>query len=254
MSLLRRLFGGGEPARQSFEAPLAPEQPFYAVGDIHGRDDLLARLLDKIDAAEPEAMIVCVGDYVDRGEQSADVLRRLHARATAAADRFVCLMGNHEEMMLNFLDTPEEAGPRWLRYGGLQTLASFGLRGLTERSEGAALTDARGRLRDGLLAPELEAWLRALPRHWQSGNVAVVHAAADPDLPMEEQPDKTLIWGHPRFEHVARKDGIWVVHGHTIVDAPLTAQGRIPIDTGAYATGRLTAARIMPGGPDFVQA
>ena len=88
----------------------------------------------------------------------------------------------------------------------------------------------------------------------QSGNVAVVHAAADPALPMVEQSDDTLIWGHARFAQDVREDGIWIVHGHTIVHEPVAAQGRISIDTGAFATGDLTAAIVQPGSVTFQTA
>lgn len=212
--------------------PLAPDAPFVALGDIHGRADLLARALDSI----KDTQIVCVGDYVDRGDESAEVLRLLHARPDV-----VCLSGNHEEMMLNFLDHPQKHGPRWLRYGGLQTLASFGVAGASEATTGAAL-DAIAEQLQNAMGAELVLWLRNRPIFWQSGNVAVVHAAADPASPINLQTAETLHWGHADFGTTQRQDDIWVLHGHTIVDAPFADCGRVSIDTGAYATGRLTAA------------
>ena len=219
----------------------APDQPFIAVGDIHGCVDLLQQFLDK----EPTYPVVCVGDYVDRGDHSAEVLRLLHARPD-----ITCLSGNHEEMMLGFLKDPARSGARWLRYGGLQTLASFGVAGVTETSGADALVQARDQLQEAM-GPDLVSWIKGLPKCWQSGNVAVVHAGADPACSIENQTDKTLHWGHPDFAKATRTDGVWVVHGHTIVEEPTASRGRIAIDTGAYATGRLTAALIEPGKTTF---
>ena len=135
---------------------------------------------------------------------------------------------------------------RWLRYGGLQTLASFGVAGVTDSSGAEALSNARDQLQTAMGADLIE-WMHAMPTLWQSGNVAVVHAAASPARNMEEQRTAPLRWGHPHFTKAQRTDGIWVIHGHTIVDAAHIENGRIAIDTGAYATGRLTVALIEPG-------
>lgn len=230
-SLLRRIFAGPD-----FPAT-APDSPFYAVGDIHGRADLLRGFLNRA----PNHPVICVGDYVDRGENSAEVLRLLHARADVT-----CLSGNHEEMMLDFLKHPDRSGSRWLRYGGLQTLASFGVAGVTDSSGPDEMTKARDQLQ-AVMGADLVAWMRAMPTAWQSGNVTVVHAGADPRCSIQVQKTKTLHWGHPDFAKVRRTDGVWVIHGHTIVDEPTAARGRISIDTGAYATGRLTTVLVEPG-------
>lgn len=238
-----------------FTATLVPEVPFYAIGDIHGSDDLLERLIQKLaNLAHPEARLICVGDFVDRGEDSAGVMRRLFNMQKGAGDLMVCLMGNHEHMMLKFLDEPVGHGARWLRYGGLQTLASFQVSGLPGTSaselEWIALRDT---FREAL-GPELEAWVRGLPSHWHTGNVWVVHAGADPAVPIADQDRSTLLWGHRDFFEVPRTDGQWVVHGHTIVDAAQAKDGRIAIDTGAYATGKLTAALVERGRVSLVTA
>lgn len=219
----------------SFNPP-NPDTPFTAVSDIHGCSDLLARALDQCDG-----QIICVGDYIDRGPDSAGVLQMLRARPD-----IISLMGNHEEMLLNFLDDPDTHGLRWLQFGGLESLESFGV------APTAPLPQIRDALRNAL-GPENEAWLRALPSHWQSGNVAVTHAGADPALPMDQQPTKALRWGHPKFGRTARRDGVWVVRGHVIVDDPIQQDGIIGIDTGAYKTGRLTMAHIGQGEVRFKQ-
>lgn len=242
-----RLFSRRRAAPGGFSAPLVPETPFYAIGDVHGCDALLGRLLNRLaEAAHPEARLVCLGDYVDRGEQSAQVLRRLHRLSADATGRMICLKGNHEQMMLDFLDQPEDFGPRWLRHGGLQTMASFDLPFVRQGATSAEWVESRDRLRERL-GPELESWLRELPLWWATGNIFVVHAAADPMLPITGQAPQTMLWGHPDFERVPRQDEIWVVHGHTIVKEAAPVQGRIPVDTGAYATGRLSAVLVESG-------
>ncbi|HCR94032.1 MAG TPA: serine/threonine protein phosphatase, partial [Oceanicaulis sp.] len=117
-----------------FDAPLRPELPFFAVGDLHGCDSLFRKLLSTLeDLAHSEARLVLVGDYVDRGDDSAEVLRRLfRMQADAGEEMMICLKGNHDQMLLDFLDDPQGTGPRWLRYGGLQTLASYGLQGVPQ--------------------------------------------------------------------------------------------------------------------------
>jgi serine/threonine protein phosphatase 1 len=225
--------------------PLAPVTPFYVIGDIHGRADLLNRALNQL---PPSGPIICVGDYVDRGENSAEVLRLLHDRSDIQ-----CLKGNHEEMLLKFLEDPESQGSRWLRYGGLQTLASFGVSGVTETSDSYRFLEARDALA-AAMGSELINWIRALPLSFSSGNIVVVHAAADPKTAPQDQQQRHLLWGHPEFEKTPRQDGIWIVHGHTIVDSATASNGRIAIDTGAYATGKLTIAKIGADSVSFAIA
>ncbi|NVK20595.1 MAG: serine/threonine protein phosphatase [Methylocystaceae bacterium] len=236
------------PAAPAFDAPLRPSVPFFAVGDVHGCDPLLEKLLSRLEGvAHPEARLVMVGDYVDRGDFSADVLRRLHRLQTEAEPGLmICLRGNHDQMLIDFLDDPKQTGSRWFRHGGLQTLASYGLAGVPQTAAEAQWIEVRDRLREAM-GPEIEAWLRALPLSWQSGNVLVTHAGADPARPPGDQSEHDLLWGHPDFETVPRRDGIWVLHGHTITESTRPRDGRIPVDTGAYATGRLTAVLVETG-------
>ena len=217
--------------------PVAPVAPFRAVGDIHGRADLLARVLDR-----PGPPLVCVGDYIDRGPDSAGVLRMLAARPD-----ITCLMGNHEEMLLAFLDAPDLAGPRWLHNGGVETLASFGISPAPGPQSVSALTEAAETLRAAMGEILLD-WLRNLPSIWRSGNVAVVHAGADPARPLDAQTPETLHWGHPSFPGRRRRDAAWIVHGHVIVPEPRIQDGVVSIDTGAWATDRLTIVHVSIGG------
>ena len=141
----------------------------------------------------------------------------------------------------------------WLQNGGLQTLASFGVSPVHDTASRALASEMlRDRLIKAMGAEMLE-WLRTRPLTWHSGNVWAVHAGADPHLPMTAQSSEALLWGHPRFRHVPRQDGQWVLHGHTIVAEPRIRQGRIALDTGAYATGLLTAAAITPTDITFFQ-
>jgi len=228
--------------------PPEPEEKLQVVGDIHGSYDQLegiGYLLDR------DALTVFVGDYIDRGTASADVLRVLHGVQTTHSSRVVCLMGNHERMLLDFLAAPERAGKIWLRNGGLETLASFGITGRFPVNSAEALTVVRDALVTAM-GPLLLDWLAGLPLYHISGNVAVVHAGADPERPIADQDEKHLLWGHPKFFRSTRRDGMWVAHGHTIIDEPFVRDGRIAVDTGAYATGRLTAAVIEHGEIRFV--
>jgi serine/threonine protein phosphatase 1 len=249
-------FRWSRASRSQFDAPLAPDHAVIVLGDIHGRSDLLDQMLTRLARLTcPAAHLVCVGDYVDRGDESAAVLRRVMTLQKEAPDgAMVCLMGNHEKMMLEFLDAPEAWGPRWTRHGGLQTLASFQV-GLGPVKGGGAERDWRA-IRDALRAampPDLEAWLRALPLTWQSGNLFVAHAGADPQRAIADQKPRGLLWGGEGFYDIPRSDGIWVAHGHVITGDAQPVNGRIPVDTGAYATGRLTAAVIEPGRVEFIQ-
>jgi serine/threonine protein phosphatase 1 len=247
-----KLFGKkSELTEFSFPGPKGPALPdrrVYVVGDIHGQKRLLDRLLDIIaqDRGSEDAHLVFVGDMVDRGEQSRQVLETL--KALNDAGTAVCLMGNHERMMLDFIDDPATFGRRWLRNGGLQTLGSFGIGGCTDSSGADQLTVAAKSLMSKL-GPDMENWLRSLPLTWQNNNLWVVHAAAHPEVPMQEQDEKVLLWGSSRFFQSGRPDEDWVVHGHTVVDHPTVQSGRVSVDTGAYFSGRLTAAVIDPDAP-----
>ncbi|WP_232281944.1 metallophosphoesterase family protein [Roseobacter sp. SK209-2-6] len=216
-----------------------PEAPLCVIGDIHGCLTQLQQMLAQVPAGY---RIILLGDYVDRGPESAAVLRFLQAR-----EDITCLKGNHEEMLLRFLQDPEEAGPQWLRHGGLETLRSFGLQEVHAQMEAGALCACRDQLR-AAMGEDLIRWLAARPVSLLSGTVLLVHAGADPRRSPEDQPEAVLLWGHREFQGQRRRDGIWVVHGHTVVGAPEVRAGRIAIDTGAYATGRLSAI-CLDGGP-----
>lgn len=199
--------------------------------------------------------LVFVGDYIDLGGDSAVVLARMRELHTDFPENVTCLMGNHERMMLDFLGDPTTRGPRWLRAGAAETLRSFGVAtaDLEESAEYDAFPAAAHSLRRRM-PRGTEEWLQNLPLSWNSGNLWVVHAGADPRHAMEDQSARVLLWGHPEFDEGGRGDDLWVAHGHTEVDTPNAVDGRIATDTGAWRTGRLTACAIRPDGRyDFLQ-
>ncbi|KAB7609849.1 serine/threonine protein phosphatase [Amylibacter sp. SFDW26] len=225
---------------------LEPLESIFIIGDIHGCADLLKQILRK----RPDGTrLIFVGDLIDRGHQSAEVLSIVKKLCDQGA---ICLMGNHEKMMLDFLERPTEKGSRWLRHGGLQTLQSYNVRGINERSSDQELLAARDVLRR-VLPDGMERWIRDLPLQWSSGNVHVVHAAADPKAPMGQQLAKVLLWGSRQIMACPRLDCQWVVHGHTIVEKANIINGCVAIDTGAYATNLLTGAYISFGKVTFIE-
>jgi serine/threonine protein phosphatase 1 len=232
------------------DAPLPrPDPPVCVVGDVHGCVTLLDRLLDRI-AAEPgaaRARLIFVGDLLDRGPDSAAVLLRV--RALCDGGRAVALRGNHESMAIAFLDAPEEGGPSWLANGGDATLFSLGV-----NPHGRPGMADLARAFRAALPPGMEAWLRALPLSWREDALAVSHAGADPARPFEDQDDRVLMWGHRNFRRRARTDGLWIVHGHVIQPEVQARAGRIGVDTGAFATGRLSAVWLDRDGMRVIAA
>lgn len=255
--------GLGPRQRFSQKSPFAapcPVRRSYVIGDIHGDDRRLCLLLDQIEAdaraAQTDPTLVFVGDYIDRGEDSRRVLERVFALSETKRGQVICLMGNHERMLLEFLSNPRRTG-LWLRCGGLQTLASYGVGQITEAADAEdrerAAMDLRRRMEAS--APGILDWLRARPRSWQNGNLFVSHAGGSPTMPIPLQTDRDLVWGHPQFGQVPRSDGFWAVCGHWTVPRPKAADGTILIDTGAGQGGDLTAVAFdAAGGARFMVA
>ena len=216
----------------------------YAVGDIHGRVDLLEILLARIavDAAahpdDRERTLVFLGDYIDRGTTSREVVDRL-LRDPLPGFATVRLLGNHEEALLDFLDG--RAGPMdWLSYGGLETLLSYGvpLRALPNDPFRAA--ELRRALAAALPTQHV-AFYRACRLHHVLGDYLFVHAGVRPGLPLEQQDPRDLLWIRDEFLQASDPlPGRVIVHGHTICDLPQDRGNRVNIDTGAFVSGRLT--------------
>ena len=217
----------------------------YAIGDVHGRADLLQSLLTVIDAdlarsAPERAIQVFLGDYVDRGPQSRAVLDLLIERSKT--HETVCLKGNHEVFLLEVLKDPSRL-QEWRHYGGLLTLMSYGV---TPRMNPTA--EEQVEFIEGLrraLPPEHLAFLEQLPSSFSCGDFFFVHAGVRPGIALDKQQEHDLLWIREEFLDSEDWFGKYVVHGHTPVSAPDIRQNRINIDTGAYATGNLTLLTIQ---------
>lgn len=214
----------------------------YAVGDVHGRDDLLQRLLHAIaaDAAESNAQksIVFLGDYVDRGPQSKEVVERLIG-LDLPDWRIVRLRGNHDQAVLDFIATPSFYRV-WRNFGAADTLLSYGVKPPRFDDENAFI-EARGEFVAKCPRAHLE-FLNNLDYSYELGDYFFVHAGVRPGISLNRQSPEDMMWirddflmSNQRFEKV-------VVHGHTPADGPVVRPNRIGVDTGAYATNRLTAA------------
>jgi serine/threonine protein phosphatase 1 len=221
----------------------------YAIGDVHGCLDQLQRLEAEIvaDAAglPGEKWIVALGDYIDRGPASPGVLDHLLADPPDGFRRFA-LVGNHEQLLLDFLDDPP-ATLDWLEWGGLFTARAYGMPDDPQQA-----WRRRPRAFAATLAPLLPArhleFLRSLPTCISLPGFLFVHAGIRPGLPLDAQEDEDLIWIRAPFLNGRLPAGLTVVHGHTPVDAVQFARGRIDIDTGCFVSGVLTALRVTPDG------
>ncbi len=218
--------------------------------------DALEAVLDRIDQdiardRPRHPQIVCVGDYIDRGDHSAEVLLRLQDLTRDFGPDLICLMGNHERMMLDFLADPITQGRRWLRCGGMQTLASFGVRGLRETALAEDLCQAADDLRRAMARcdPHLQTWVATRPRLLRSGTVLVCHAGTDPDRSPDQQRDRDVLWGGQGPEQGLRPDGIWVVHGHFADQGAGLHPGRICVDGDVLRRGVLACAVVDPDAP-----
>lgn len=221
-------------------------QRIYAIGDIHGCLAELEQLLElvEIDAARDhsEVKLVFLGDYIDRGPDSAGVIERLTSHRLVGHQFF--LLGNHEEALLSVLDGDLEAMNGWLRFGGVQTLESYGL----GRAEILKLGPELPRRMKEVIPPEHVTFLHGCIDCIQIGDYFFAHAGIRPGIPLSHQSPFDLRWIRNSFlDDDATDHGVVVVHGHTISDEVQIRPNRIGVDTGCYKTGRLTAA-VLEGG------
>lgn len=227
---------GSRPART------APGARVYAIGDVHGRLDLLEALVARIreDARHGAAgsrTLVMLGDYIDRGPESAAVVDWLIDYA-APELRLVALMGNHEDTMIRFLDDIR-VGSTWLYYGGSETLESYGIAASRHEEEPAELRRLQAQLRLSLPRRHLD-FLAALPLVHVDGDYLFVHAGVRPGVSLGAQAREDLLWIRDEFLQSEGDHGKVVVHGHTIAPEPEFRKNRIGIDTGAFVSDRLT--------------
>lgn len=221
----------------------------YAIGDVHGCFPLLVSLLQMIERdqrarAPLETHVVLLGDYIDRGPQSRDVCELLQAMEGSAY--FHCLKGNHEETMLQVLKGNRMALRFWLKYGGEETLLSWGVdQGLIERAYGSEgnqwqLIEAF----QAAVSPTIVKWMTALPSLHRHGDYLFAHAGIRPRFRLDEQTDEDLLWIREPFLSSKARHPWRVVHGHSQSETAQILHNRIGIDTGAYRSGMLTAIGI----------
>ena len=214
----------------------------YAVGDIHGRDDLLANMLQRIEAdarahAPAHNIVVFLGDYVDRGLQSKQVLDRLTSHSLAGFE-FIFLKGNHEAAMLEFM-RDANFGRTWKYYGGLETLHSYGITELTLSDNPDDFEWARRHLLD-VLPDAHRRFLETLRLSVEIGDYFFVHAGVAPGISLARQVEDDLLWIRDKFLQSDMWFGKMIVHGHTPKERPVLRPNRIGIDTGAYMTNVLS--------------
>ena len=230
-------------------APAAPSGPprrrAYVVGDVHGRLDLLDQLLDQIHAelAErpiDEALLIFLGDLIDRGPSSAQVVERLRTYRHPGV-RPIFLLGNHEEVLLRILGGEAALISGWLRFGGGQCLESYGADPKAIRESDVATSLAAIR---AAIPAEHVAFLETFADTCRFGDYLLVHAGIRPGIPLEQQRQSDLRWIREPFLLDQADHGFLVVHGHTISPSVDEQTNRIGIDTGAYRSGVLTALAI----------
>ena len=240
--VFKKLFARTEPVPPPFALPAG--ERVYAIGDIHGRRDCLDRLLLAIDndeksRAAAQTTIVFLGDLVDRGLDSRGVVERV--MQVAKARRCILLMGNHEEILIRAWEGDRQAAGLLHRVGGRETLLSYGV--AMAAYDACDLGDLAALTGDHVPVEHI-AFLRGFLDHWQRGNYLFVHAGIRPGVPLDEQRASDLRWIRRDFLDDDRDHGFMVVHGHSITEAVDERPNRIGIDTGAFASGKLTALGI----------
>jgi serine/threonine protein phosphatase 1 len=249
LAALNRFIGLSPRARTlaELQASAPPGQRLYAIGDIHGRADLLERLLQRIqaDAADVPAatrrVLVYLGDYVDRGLQSREVIDLL-LKGPPPGFEAVYLKGNHEDCMLRFLDD-WTTGAHWFSIGGDATVLSYGVRPAAGQVGSQRFEHAARELQERLPLPHLR-FLQNLGLTHEAGDYVFVHAGLRPGVALHDQDPEDLIWIREPFLNGPNSCGKIVVHGHSPSRQPAIFDHRIGIDTGAFYTNVLTCLAV----------
>jgi len=235
---------GGHPAR------VPPGVCVYAIGDIHGRADLLEvmhrRIVADADQLTPGTgkIVLYVGDYVDPGLESRQVLDLLLGLPLPEFHP-VYLLGNHDAWLLSFL-IDAKIGATWLRYGGDATLHSYGVRLRPAADDAVSHEELQAELRERIPRRHIE-FLEQLELSYETGDYLFVHAGVRPNQPLDQQSADDLLWIREPFLSSRRDLGKVVVHGHTVEAEPAVRANRIGIDTGACWTGCLTCLVLEEG-------
>lgn len=262
LNIWKSLFGGSsrdvQPATRRRRIDLGealPPYTIYAVGDVHGcLNELLAvesMIREDIMASEAPGLIVYLGDYVDRGPQSAGVLNHLSSPNNDKRMRRLPLCGNHDVIFAAFARDPANH-MEWIDHGGRQTMLSYGI------DIDETLTRVRRRpeevarvLQQAIPARHLS-FIDVLPISLRAGPFLFVHAGIRPGVPMLEQTDEDMLWIREPFLSTGSQLPLTVVHGHSPVSKPDFGPSRIGIDTGAYVSGKLSVLKIANGVPSML--
>lgn len=229
----------------------------YAIGDLHGRLDLLDDMHRRIEAdasrrVSPRKRLVYLGDYVSRGTDSPGVVERVLEWLPEGFER-VTLKGNHEDLLLRFIDGEIGAGRHWFDYGGLDTLAAYGVAIANHLArDDASVAELRERL-VAALPPSHLAFFRALGVRHRTGDYCFVHGGIRPGIALDQQSDHDCMWIRRSFLDSEVEHGAIIVHGHSISAAPVVRHNRIGIDTGAYRSGVLTCLVLDGESRSFLQ-
>ena len=238
--------------------PLPPDLPknhrVYCIGDIHGRLDLLLAVHQKIavDAAHFNCtkILVYLGDYIDRGDQSSQVIDCLLENNFPDFEK-VFLLGNHEQVLLQFLLSKDASiAHDWFRFGGLSTLASYGVnvRGIPTTKDLARL---HTEFAEKLPAAHLDFYQRLVLKY-EIGGYFFVHAGIKPKIKLHLQREEDMLWIREEFINSTLFHDKVIVHGHTVTAEPEQLPNRIGLDTGAYSSGKLTCAVFENGDCKFL--
>jgi Predicted phosphohydrolases len=234
----------------------APKLPsgccVYAIGDVHGRRDLLETLLDRIrdDAGQVQNYLVMLGDYVDRGPDSKGVIDLLVTLEMPGLE-LVALRGNHDQLVLDFLTDPK-IYLTWRSFGGAETLLSYGVEPPAP-SDPQDLERARRALAARLPAEHVT-FLEGLTNSYTIGDYFFVHAGIRPTCSLDQQKAEDLLWIRDEFLASNKRYEKVIVHGHSPSDVPVRRRNRIGVDTGAYATNILTAVKLWDDHCEFLSS
>jgi len=246
---LRQIFG---LAPTNCPPAIPAGQRVYAIGDIHGRDDLFAALIEGIErddaaASRARSTVILLGDLVDRGPDSAGVLAR--ARQWQQEREVRILAGNHEEMFIESFRN-KDVLRHFLRFGGRETLLSYGIQ---PRARTRAEMDALQALMAQVIPARDLDFIRGFEELVEIGGYAFVHAGIAPDIPLKQQKGQDLRWiREPFLSHEGQYSHV-IVHGHTINEEATVRPNRIGIDTGAFNSGRLTAVVLEGTSRRFIE-
>jgi serine/threonine protein phosphatase 1 len=237
-SLLHRIFPpltGAKAVSLSYQSIPKDDRSIYVVGDVHGSAGLLRQIEAAIvaDMNGTPAHFVLLGDLIDRGPDSADVLDHMLRRPPAGLTRHA-ILGNHEAMFLRFLETPSSAA-EWLKFGGRETLASYGI----DPHKFATLSSKQQRQQiDAHIPTAHRSFLAELPALLTWGDVIFAHAGFDFAVPLAAQSENTILWARAPNAPETVPSGTILVHGHFPIDLPDLTQPVINLDVGAYITNR----------------